>query len=144
MPVLYIFAPDGHGGVLYRTFLILKGKDGDSFCASVDQSGIFQVIHGHAIRRYMERRKFQGTLEQAQNRIMSELFINGVEKDLTDETRYIYFDGGLFLCTYDDGVMHLRTYITNRQCSPMQRMMSFRSQKQANELRRRLGVKPMD
>ena len=67
--------------------------------------------------------------------------INDVQKDGTDETMYIHFDGGIFLCTISDRVLHLRTFIMNRQCSPIQRMKSLTSEKNTKKMKREFGLK---
>lgn len=141
IPVLYIFSRINKAQA-FRTFLVIKTKQGDSFCGGVSNMGFFEMIHAHAIKRYMERRKFTGTLEQAQNKILSELFANWAEPDRTDGTIYIYYDGGIFLCTWEEEqrVLHLRTFIMNRQCSPMQRMMSLKSEKGVNEFKKSMGM----
>lgn len=138
-PVLYIFARI-QMGIYFRTFLILEGSEGDSFAGQIADEQMFHVIHSHAINRYIERRQFKGTLEEAHRTILNGLFINDVQRDDTDETRYIHFDGGLFLCTESDRVLHLRTFIMNRQCSPMQRMKSLTSERNTQQLKREIGI----
>ena len=98
------------------------------------------VIHSHAINRYIERRKFDGTIEQAQHKLLDELEIHKSVKDGTDGTQYIYFDGGIFICTVVDRVFHMRTFIMNRQCSPMQRMKSLQSEKELEIIKREIGI----
>ena len=88
----------------------------------------------------IERHHFDGTLEEAQRKILDGLMINDVQSDATDGTKYIHFDGGLFLCTESDRVMHLRTFIMNRQCTPMQRMKSLASEKNVERLKREIGL----
>lgn len=138
-PVLYIFARVPMG-VYFRTFLVLEGTEGDSFAGRVADETLFYVLHSHAVNRYIERHHFDGTLEEAQRKILDGLMINDVQSDATDGTKYIHFDGGLFLCTESDRVMHLRTFIMNRQCTPMQRMKSLASEKNVERLKREIGL----
>lgn len=144
IPVLYIF-------FLYRrmiwsrTFLVLDGYEGDAFAGYVEAdrkvSNIeFQVIHSHAINRYIQRSKFKGTLKDAQRKILTDLIANYSVADGTDDTIYINYDNGVFLCNCDNGVMHLRTFILNRQCSPLQRMKSLDSEKGTKQFKRELGL----
>lgn len=139
-PVLYSFACV-RGRLFFRTFLVLEGSEGDSFAGRVADESLFYVLHSHAINRYVERHRFGGTLEEAQRTILNGLMINDVQKDGTDETMYIHFDGGIFLCTISDRVLHLRTFIMNRQCSPIQRMKSLTSEKNTKKMKREFGLK---
>lgn len=142
-PVLYTFAVT-QKGLFFRTFLILEGREGDSFAGRVADEPLFYIVHSHAVNRYIERHQFKGTLEQAQHKILNGLLINDVQSDATDGTKYIHFDGGLFLCTENDHVIHLRTFIMNRQCSPMQRMKSLTSEKNTEKLKREMGIPKID
>ena len=139
-PVFYCFACV-RGRILFRTFLVLEGSEGESFAGRIADEPLFYVLHSHAVNRYIERHRFDGTLEEAQRTILNGLMINDVQTDETDETRYIHFDGGLFLCTYSDRVLHLRTFIMNRQCSPMQRMKSLTSEKNTEMMKREIGIR---
>lgn len=139
IPVLYSFAA-ARTGLFFRTFLVLEGTEGDSFAGRVADETLFYVLHSHAVNRYIERHHFDGTLEEAQRKILDGLMINDVQSDATDGTKYIHFDGGLFLCTENDRVMHLRTFIMNRQCTPMQRMKSLASEKNVERLKREIGL----
>lgn len=140
IPVFYTFARTDKDEYI-RTQLVLEGSEGDSYAGRVEDEDMFYVIHSHAINRFVERRQFHGSHEVAERHIINGLLINDVQKDGTDETRYIYFDGGLFLCTVTDRVLHLRTFIMNRQCSPVQRMKSLTSEKNTEQLKREYGIK---
>lgn len=123
-------------GRFVQSTLLIPGKEGMSM---VFEFGNFlAVIHGHAIKRYMERSTFSGTFEQCQEKLIVDLGnYSYSEKDRTDEdTYYVYFDGGIFLCKVIDEVFHLRTFIMNRQCYPVQRMMSLSSENFRDGLRR--------
>lgn len=140
--VLYIYA-FALKRACFRTFLLLEGKEGDSYAGAVfnaENKVDFYIVHGHAIRRYMERRKFTGTLQEAELKVLNGLMVSDVQKDSTDNTMYLYFDGGVFLCTNDDRVLHLRTFIMNRQCSTMQRMKSLKSENETKTFKRELGI----
>ena len=132
--VLYQFNSSHGKGKVFRTFLVLQGREGDSFAGGIQNGEIIEIIHSHAIRRYIERRRFKGSLEKAQHKIVKELLIHYMEADGTTPTDYIYFDGGVFLCTRDEHIIHLRTFIMNRQCSPVQRIKSLQSEKKTKEL----------
>ncbi len=138
LPVLYMFINETGGP--FATNLVLQGSEGESFAVCLTFSEQILVIHSHAINRYIERRKFDGTIEQAQRKLLDELEIHKSVKDSTDETQYIYFDGGIFLCQVVDRVFRLRTFIMNRQCSPMQRMKSLQSEKELEQIKREIGI----
>lgn len=137
-------------GYVFITSLILEGKEGQGFAQSIMMAGLgmkkeekellaearddctfITILHSHAINRYIERRNFKGTLEQAQAKILEG--INGISyvKDFVNDTYYLYFDGGTFLCEYDteEDIVHIRTFIMNRQCSSGQRLKSLDSEK---------------
>ena len=126
-PVIYQYHRNGKS-LPYRTFLVVEGSEGESFVGSVFDGKYYEVIHSHAINRYIERRGFNGTLNEAQINIFEGLNYYYVTNDYTDDTDYIYFDGGVFLCNMKDNVIHLRTFIMNRQCYPNQRILSLESE----------------
>lgn len=136
-PVLYKYIMTSE--TLYGLgFLILDGTEGESFAVrtnTIDNTPFeYIVLHSHAINRWMERKKFTGTLEEAKRKILTGLIVGDIQPDGTDDTWYHYFDGGVFICNYTDPrIMHLRTYILNRQCSPLQRMKSLQSEKELVE-----------
>ena len=145
VPVLYnfVFTPKGY---FFCTFIILDGSEGESFAGYVksEKEGdkIF-VIHSHAIRRFVERSRFGGSIEQAQLHVLDGLHVNDVQHDPTDNSSYIYLDGGIFLChpaKDDNRILHLGTFIMNRQCSPVQRMKSLTSEQCTKEYKRELGI----
>lgn len=138
-PVLYVYS-DICGEWSYRTFLVLKGKEGEGFAVGMDNGSFFEIIHSHAVNRYIERRRFKGTLEEAQHKIVTDLIVHWVEADDTSKTDYVYFDGGVFLCTHEERIIHLRTFIMNRQCHPVQRMKSLRSEKNTKQYKKELGI----
>lgn len=124
--VLYRFVNDRAG--TWFSFLVLQGSEGESFAASVitdNDTGII-VIHSHAVNRYMERSSFNGTIEEAQRMIISVIMITCPSKD--SDTYYIPFCDGVFLCQEKDHVLHVRTYVNDRQLKPNQRLWKRKSQ----------------
>lgn len=120
-----------------RSFAVLEGRDGDAFASRVMcSSGAYKavVIHSHAIKRYIERHHFEGTLEQAQRKILTTLGNNARIPDNMSESSYIDFDGGVFLCIVKDKILHFNTFIMHRQCKPDQRLRALKSEKMTKEL----------
>lgn len=155
-PGLYVYQFD-HGNANLRVYLCLEGKDGDSYamvqypepdgdvtkltkpkCVVTDPSlrneedFIIEVLHGHAIRRYIERHGWSQGYHAAQKHIFEGIRGQSLQPDPTDDTYYCYFDGGVLLGKPADGgrVIHLRTFIMNSQCFPVQRMKSLQSEKE--------------
>ena len=143
IPALYIYRRFGER-VQHRAFVVLQGPEGDSFARKVttnDKHIQIKIIHGHAINRYIERHHFEGTLEMAQRKILNELKMSYVVPDGTSDTLYIDYDGGVFLCTMNDGILHMRTFIMHRQCKPIQRLRALESERKLTEIKNDLGIK---
>ena len=123
-----------------RTFLVVDGAEGFGFVSASREAttGKFylSVLHSHAINRYIERRRYTGTLEQAQIHIINGIMVNASAEDQLNETQYLYFDGGAFLCNIKDGIQHIRTFVMNRQLHPNQRMKSLTSEKETEKMKR--------
>ena len=145
-PALYIYHI-GRLMVHYQPILLLEGSEGESYCllsSPIRRKGGYWydesliVLHGHAINRYIERRKFDGTYEQARRGILNHLCVMSVYPDSMDETFYLNYDGGSFLCNKVEGVLHLRTYIVNRQHYPEQRLRSMQSEEDTRLFRQEL------
>lgn len=164
---LYMYVTKG-GGNYFLPILVVKGKDKingkvvevDSFVTAnfYDEEGFdmhnqdprlsdeyafcLEIIHGHSVRRYMERNgNFEGTLEDAQLRVCQGLFGHSSIRDKTNGDVYIYFDGGVFRCHYAENkkMLHLHTFIMNRMCRPNQRMKSLESEQGQKEIYEKLG-----
>lgn len=141
LPALYAFRTSDNG-MFRRSFLKVQGKDGISYVKHMyinDEGGYLRIIHGHAVKRYVERRQFKGTYEQALHKIINELVVAYSTPDGTSQTDYIDFDGGTFLCTFDGRIMHIGTFIMHRQCTPIQRLRSLESQKETTAAKRNFG-----
>lgn len=130
------------GSFLHISYLEMEGVHNDqkctSFFTSCQDEDLLMVIRGHAIYRYMERRHFTGTLEEAQRKILSGIGVFDVQKDTT--TGYIYFDGGAFLCERKPKVLTLGTFVMNSGLYPVQRIKSLKSEKATNELKEKAGL----
>ena len=141
IPVLYLhrFFPKGIGT---RTFLVVQGSEGDSYVSlevnQHERNPHLTILRAHAINRYIERRQFQGSIEEATRTLINGLGVNDTERDSFGTTYYTYFDGGTFLCTFADNVFTFQTFIMNRQCGPEQRLRSLQSEKGVAEFRREL------
>lgn len=125
IPVFYWFVNDPNN--TWFSFVVLQGSEGESFAAKVitdSDTGII-VVHSHAINRYMERSTFKGTLEKAQLLILLGMMIACPSKD--SDTYYIPFVDGVFLCQEKDRVLHVRTYVNDRQLKPNQRLWKRKS-----------------
>ena len=139
IPVLYIFDFSTKQWV-YRTFLITVGENLENgFVGGVREDSFFEVVHSHAINRYIERSHFKGTREEACHQILTGLTLHSVAPEEIGNGGYIYFDGGVFITTWKDRVMHLRTFIMNRQCYPNQRLKSLKSEREVKEAREELA-----
>lgn len=138
VPALYWF--EGGKNNIFFTFIVLQGSEGESFAIETtkDSKHGIVVIHSHAINRYRERRKLQGALEVVQKKVLSELVIFSPVND--SDTSYVSFDGGVFLCNRNDRILHLRTWISDRQCKPNQRLWSRKSEREIEELKEMLGI----
>ena len=133
LPVIYKFIYDKKDKmyVIYGN-IVIKGREGEAFtyCQFIVYDGDFNntaknipfILHSHAINRYIERRKFVGTIEEAQLKILDGISVCVIRT--FDGQHYLYFDDGVFLCTENDAVVHIRTYITNAQCYQLQRLES--------------------
>lgn len=139
-PVIYEYKRGADGNLPYRTFLVVEGSEGESFVASTARGNMYQVMHSHAINRYMQRSRFEGTFDEARLKIMDYLHYYYISKDYTDDTKYVYFDGGMFICTVDGNIMHFRTFIMNRQCHLNQRMLSLESEKGREWAKEKFGL----
>ena len=115
-----------------------KGQPCESYCGSFNE-GYIAVVRGHAIYRYIERRHFDGSFDEAQKKILADMAFFDVKNDPT--TSYIYYDGGVFLCDYTDGVLHIGTFVMNSKLYPVQRMKSLQSEKAIEELKKEIGIK---
>lgn len=101
---------------------------------------VLEVIHGHAIQRYMDRNNvFNGSLIEAQQKVTHGLFGQSCQFD-EDGDLYVYFDGGVFLGGLTDNgrVIHLKTFVMNRKLYRNQRMQSLRSEKGREEILKKL------
>ena len=149
-PALYYYTrrPDfnklyGHGkkDFTHIGFAVLQGKDVkedcESYCTTCNSHQTPVVIRGHAIRRYKERHHFQGTYEEARQKVLADLFVFNTIADPTDKTFYIFFDGGVFLCWIIDGVVRVNTYVMNSGLYPVQRMKSLQSEQGVNEIKKK-------
>ncbi|MCR5037899.1 MAG: hypothetical protein K6A94_00980 [Bacteroidales bacterium] len=127
---------------MHLGFLVLEGVHDDnpceSFCASCFDNELLVVIRGHAIYRYIDRHHFKGTLEQAQRKILSGIALFDVKNDTT--TAYVYYDGGVFLCSYVNHVLVLGTYVMNSRLYPVQRMKSLQSELSVMEAKKEIGI----
>lgn len=123
-----------------RTFIMVDGAEGYGLVTASknpDTGKMYlSVLHSHAINRYIERRHYTGTVEEAQLHIINGIMVNVSAEDLLNETQYLYFDGGTFLCNLKDGIHHIRTFVMNRQLYPAQRMRSLKSEKETDTLKR--------
>ena len=139
VPAMYLHFIDRKKakGVLTLSFLVLKGSEGDSYGVRM-QGGLIIILHSHAINRYIERRRFEGTLKEATMAILDRLALFNQEWD--DTTSYVYYDGGVFLGVHtdDDKVLHLKTFIMNRQCYPNERMKSLAAEKEYEDYKKRV------
>lgn len=126
IPVLYHFVNDKRE--TWFTFVLLAGSEGESIAVNAvfDNPTDIIVIHSHAVNRYMQRSTFEGTLEEAQRTVLAGILISCPSKD--SDTYYIPFGNGLFLCHEKDRVMHIRTYVGDRQLKPNQRLWKRKSQ----------------
>ncbi len=155
-PGLYVYRIK-HGKVGVRIYLELDSKEGTSYAmvqypedeADVEEMTrtkritldpklnneedfIIEVLHGHAVKRYIERHGWSQGYHSALKHIFDGINGQSLQPDPTDDTYYLYFDGGVFLGQPTDGerVIHLRTFIMNRQCYPVQRMKSLQSEQE--------------
>lgn len=117
----------------FFSFVVLVGSEGDSYATTYHHETCkIIVIHSHAIKRYIERTNYQGTLEQATGKLMLAM---GTSKATHDsDTTYLYFDDGIFICNTKDQVLHVRTFITNEQCHANQRLWSRKSEMQSEQI----------
>lgn len=132
VPAAYVYIKEKKGMNIFG-FVVLKGSEGDSFAASYRHDRFKAlVIHGHAIKRYIERHGYEGTLEQATGKLMLALGTSVPTND--SDTTYIYFDSGTFLCNGKGEVLHVRTYINNQQCHRNQRLFSEKSKMKTDKV----------
>ena len=142
MYIHYVFPGNG---IATRPFLIVNGAEGEgklTVSKDPDAKRIYlTMIHSHAINRYIERRQFKGTVEEATQRILDGIAVNTSAVDELNKTDYLYFDGGTFLCNLKDGVQHIRTFVMNRQLYPNQRFKSLKSEKETEQLKREIRLR---
>ena len=83
----------------------------------------FIAIHPHAIERYIERHKFEGSFEDAVMHILIHYRQVSYKKDNITKELICPFDTGVFLGYEDDeGILNLKTFVNNRQLYVNQRM----------------------
>lgn len=134
-PAIYLFFNDKKG--TFYSFLALQGSEGISFAVKGNKASPYGiiVIHSHAINRYVERSKFEGSVEEASTYVIMGLMVCVPTKD--SDTTYISFDDGVFLCNVTQKVLHIRTYITYKQCKPNQRIWLIKSEMALEELKKK-------
>lgn len=134
---LYIIVGTKNRG-LYMPLLIVDGSEGDSFVAREDdgkRSGYnLTVLHSHAIRRYIERHGWNGTLEECENHILDSMWISSRNCDPITKELVMYLDNGVFLGCMKDGICHLNTYVANQHLFPYQRLKSKMLQESIEKL----------
>jgi len=114
----------------HMPFLIVEGSEGDSFVALEDEtvSHCLTVLHSHAIRRYIERRGWKGTVEQCEEYLLDAMWVTARNRDKYTKEITVYFDNGVFLGCEKDGISHLNTYVSNNRLYTNQRLMSRKLQ----------------
>lgn len=137
---LYIYArPEKK--VYFTSFLIVEGSEGDSFVTMEDDKQKMTVLHGHAIKRYIERHGYDGTLEQCQCYILNNTLLTTQSVDTITKEVVVYFDEGVFLGCVKDNVTHLNTYVPNNRLYTNQRLMSRRLQDMLDEIIKKIHEK---
>lgn len=133
-PAVYFFFNDKRN--MFFSFLALEGSEGTSFAikGSKDSQYGITVIHSHAINRFVERSCYKGSVQDAAEYILMGLMICVPTKD--SDTTYISFCDGVFLCNVVNGVLHIRTFITYKQCKPNQRIWMIKSGMALEELKK--------
>lgn len=110
-------------GILYRcssTCYSGDSKDG----AVLSRGGRFFIaIHPHAIDRFIERHRFKGTFQEAEEYILQNYKQVSYKIDMTTSEIICPFDSGAFLGKEDEeGIVHLKTFVMNRQLFLNQRL----------------------
>lgn len=136
VPVMYIHQ-FMKNGIITRAFVVIHGKDGDGYVGQWEE-GLY-VIHGHAVNRYIERSGCTWSRENVALDIIDKTILVGVAKD--SDTTYINYRDGVFLCHYDGKVLHLRTYITHKQCKANQRLWAKKAEMETEKFKQQLGIK---
>lgn len=120
----------------HMPFLIVEGSEGDSFVALEDEtvSHCLTVLHSHAIRRYIERRGWKGTVEQCEEYLLDAMWVTARNRDKYTKEITVYFDEGIFLGCVKGNICHLNTYVANQHLYPYQRLKSRQLQESIEEL----------
>lgn len=110
-------------GILYRcssTCYSGDSKDG----AVLSRGGRFFIaIHPHAIDRFIARHRFKGTFQEAEEYILQNYKQVSYKIDMTTSEIICPFDSGAFLGKEDEeGIVHLKTFVMNRQLFLNQRL----------------------
>lgn len=124
---LYIYARP-KDKVYFTSFLIVEGSEGDSFIAMEGNKERLTVFHSHAINRYIERRGWDGTLEECQCYILNNTLLTTQCEDTITKETIVYFDEGVFLGSIKDNISHFNTYVQNNRLFANQRLMSRKLQ----------------
>lgn len=130
---------------IFSPVLVLKGREGEAYAYS-NNNGEAIIIESHAIRRYFNRHEHIPEQEcshlddlepEYRSRIVKEMligmdFCTSVSDDFGGG-EVMYYNGGVFLCEYCDGLMRAKTFVMNRQTFPDQRFRSLKSEKLTNK-----------
>lgn len=140
IPAMYVHYIYPKKGIFTRAFVVVDGSEGLSYVTASRlpdaNKVILSVVHSHAINRFVERRQYKGTIDEATQYILDGIMANSSAEDTLNQTHYIYFDGGAFLCNLKDGIQHIRTFVMNRQLYPYQRIKSLESEKETEKMKR--------
>lgn len=133
IPALYIVSYDKiNKCYVNMPFLIVEGSEGRSFVAGqgnhvTDKNLI--IIRSHAVSRYIERHGWEGKREDCERYLLSYMWVVCREEDSITKEFWEYFDEGLFMGYYNNGIYYTNTYVANQHLYPNQRLSSLRMEK---------------
>lgn len=133
IPAIYV-APSLTGKYSYQSCISIKCKDGDGLCftaINLDMQRMILILHAHAIDRFFERHGYKGTRDNFIKEFLLRWSLYN-QADYTETSAYIYFNGGVFITERKGGIMHLRTFVMNRQLYADQRLLSLKSEHLTN------------
>lgn len=114
IPVVYIYLKNekvpSHMYTWF-SFVCLKGKEGTTFVCSLKETCKLIVIKSHLVSRYMERHGWDGDRESCEDHILLHSVLLWYDIDKSTGEVCSYFDDGLFLGSFGDGTLTLRTYV---------------------------------
>lgn len=104
---------------LHSAGLVIEGCDGDSFAFPANGLEVIFIVRGHALKRYIQRKIYHDETHEATEeeitdalqRLSTYICHCCINYDKIGDQYHLGFDGGVFICTDNNKVVTLQTYL---------------------------------